>query len=109
MKKKVIKVIIIICIVYGIFVTVDCIRLKSSSLGSKPIICLNTIDKEDGVKYIGLGYTLTYYGKRTKFMGQKYYTNEKTCDSADADCITYYTREEFRLFDKITIWTLMYN
>ncbi len=60
-KASKITLVILACIVsfYGIFVALDCIRLKSAQKGTKPLITISE-DKENHT-YNGLGYSVKYY------------------------------------------------
>ena len=89
MKKKILIVVGIIVLIYVLFVTVDCIRLKSMKHGFKPLITLEEEKTDTREYYTGLGYNITYYINKTK----KY----------DMISVAIYGAE-FRLFDKILIW-----
>jgi len=90
-KKE--KVTIITTIVIGTllsfyiaFVSMDCFRLAHAKEGTKPFITIYTQEYETKyrkeTKYIGLGYSVKYYEARGLGCGT-----------------------EFRLFDKIRIWS----
>lgn len=96
--KKVNKIIIItiltLIIIFVAYITFDCIRLRNSSLGTKPLITINEKITENRLVYTGLGYKIEYYLNSKK----------------DEDFNNLETIEErcygvaFWLFDKIIIW-----
>lgn len=93
MKKNVKITLIVVAsivLVYGLFVTLDCIRLKNSKIGTKPLIVLSQENSSDKLIYNGLGYKVVYY------------TNEKRI-SSDLIIAEIYG-SEFRLFDTFLIW-----
>ena len=83
-------VIAILLIIYVLFVTVDCIRLKKTQTETKPFITISYAEYENGNKYNGLGYSIKYY-------------KDKPIDTDDNIEKNIYGAE-FRLFDKILIW-----
>ena len=94
MKKKILIVIGILLIIYISFVTFDCIRLRNSKTGTKPLITISMGEYENGTIYKSLGYSIKYYvdiGEKTEINGTTYI--EELGYGA-----------EFRLFDKILIW-----
>lgn len=90
MKKVILKIIIILLILYVLFVTVDCIRLRYAKNGTKPLITIGLGENENGNIYKGLGYSVRYYINETQ-------------KSSDLILARIYGAE-FRLFDKILIW-----
>lgn len=90
MKKILLKIIVILLILYVIFVTVDCIRLRYAKSGTKPLITISLGETENGNIYKGLGYSVRYYINETQ-------------KSSDLILARIYGAE-FRLFDKILIW-----
>lgn len=90
MKKKVLMVICALLIIYFLFVTIDCIRLKNSQTGTKPFITVNLAEYENGDKYVGLGYSIKYYNDKYEDMNGNMVENNYGA--------------EFRLFDKLLIW-----
>ena len=90
MKKVILKIIIILLILYVLFVTVDCIRLRYAKNGTKPFITISLGETENGNIYKGLGYLVRYYINETQ-------------KSSDLILARIYGAE-FRLFDKILIW-----
>ena len=97
--KKFVRIPIIIIssavLLYGVFVSVDCVRLYNADESKSPlIITQSTKIQNDEVKYIGLGYTVTY---RTKV---EIPTEENESSNANYDICG----AEFRLFDEILLW-----
>ncbi len=101
MKKSVKAVIVIIfalLVSYVGLVIIDCIRLQITKFDTKPLIviseeleCYDERTCEYYNKYVGVGYSITYF----------YYTDEtdaKKNIDLDANGV------EFKLFDKIMIW-----
>lgn len=84
MKKKIFLTIVILLIIYFIFVTIDCIRLRNAKVDTKPFITISLAEYENGNKYMGLGYSVKYYKDKQD--------NENGYGA------------EFRVFDKILIW-----
>lgn len=84
MKKKIFLTIVILLIIYFIFVTIDCIRLRNAKVDTKPFITISLAEYENGNKYMGLGYSVKYY-------------KDKQDDENGYGA-------EFRVFDKILIW-----
>lgn len=91
--KKVLKIIgstvLTLVLIWCIYVTIDCIRLRTMKLGLKPLITLDNIEEDTKIHYTGLGYSVSY-------------NIDKTQDY-DLILIDIYGAE-FRLFDKILIW-----
>lgn len=67
MKKKTFIILGIIIAIYVSFVTIDCIRLKNSGIGTKPFITINIKDYENGNEYTGLGYSIRYFYSENTF------------------------------------------
>lgn len=86
MKKKALIVTGIILVVYILFVTADCIRLRNADTQAKPIITVSTAEEENRVKYNGLGYSVMYY--------------KDSQEQSDSDIYS----AEARLFDSILLW-----
>ena len=91
--KKVLKIIgiVLLCLVliWCIYVTIDCIRLRTIKLGLKPIITLEHSEENNRLNYTGLVYNVSYYIDKKQ----------------DYDLILYdIYGAEFRLFDKLLIW-----
>ena len=95
--KKYIKNILITTFVLALcltcYITVDCIKLRNSMFGTKPLITLDNKITENGFKYIGLGYTIEYYYDRS--ITRKYDVVLIGENGYGA---------EFRLFGKILVW-----
>lgn len=97
MKNKLKTVFIIITaiiIVYAGYVTVDCIRLRKSEIGTQPIITTGTTQTDNGTKYFGPGYTVEYY---TETVSDSSNTLVKCPESLGYGA-------EFRLFNKFLVW-----
>ena len=90
MKKKVWIAIAALLIMYFLFVTIDCIRLRNAPDVTKPLITVSLAEYENGNKYTGLGYSVKYYKSRQ--------------EDTNRNIIEYNYGAEFRLFDKILIW-----
>lgn len=90
MKKKVLIAIVALLIMYFLFVTIDCIRLRDAESGTKPFITVSLAEYENGNKYTGLGYSVKYYRDRQ--------------EDTNGNIIEYGYGAEFRLFNKILIW-----
>lgn len=100
--NKVIKIILIslgiFVLVLGIYIVVDCIRLKNAKFDTRPLITLNEEVKDyktntdnSYIKYTGIGYTIKY----------RYYYDKL---STDAVILRNGYGAEFKLLDKILIW-----
>ena len=99
MKKTLVNILIVIAVIillWIIFVTIDCVRLRNSNEYTYPIIKIAETRLTDGTaQYTGLGYTVSY---RT----EKEYDFQKP----DAVAIGYgKTTAEFRVFGGILIWS----
>lgn len=91
--KQILIALGIVLICYISFVTVDCIRLKNSKRGTKPLITISEYETDSRTGYKGLGYTIEYYvDKEEQKEGDMTYIN------------VYGYGAEFRLFDKIMVW-----
>jgi hypothetical protein len=90
MKKKVLIAIGMILAIYISFVTIDCVRLGNTNSETKPIITVSLAEDENRSKYMGLGYSVTYYKDRQ--------------DNIDENIDKNVYGAEFRLFDTILIW-----
>lgn len=88
MKKNICIIIVCIALLYVMFVTVDCIRLRNLSTDTRPIVTLKAVENEN--KYIGLGYSVRYYVDRI--------------EDSDGVLVLGYGAE-FKLFDKILVWS----
>lgn len=88
--KKLLAVISVLFAVYISFVTFDCIRLKTAPTGTKPIVTVNETEKENRVKYMGLGYSVNYY-------------TDSIPDEKGNETKNIYGAE-FMFFDRVLIW-----
>ena len=92
--KKVIKIvgIVLACfiLIWCLYVTVDCIRIRTIKYGPSPLVTLESIEEDTKLYYKGLGYSVTY--------------QVETEREYDLVLIKVYGGE-FRLFDKILIWS----
>lgn len=96
MNKIITRIIIAILIIMAcfiIFITVDCVRLRNSKMGTKPLITTNEIIGYKRVTYYGIGYYVQYY------------LNESDTENINQNIIeTKGYGAEFRLLNKILIW-----
>lgn len=97
--NKVLKIgiisILILVVIWIIFVTIDCIRLKKSKYYTYPLINLKQDVTNDDVTYTGLGYTIKYIQEK-----EIHYTpGSDAVAEAIGAC-----GAEFRLFGNILIW-----
>ena len=92
--NKVIKifgiVLLSLVLIWCLYVTVEAIRLRTMKLGLKPLITLERVEEDTKLYYKGLGYSVTY--------------QVETERDYDLVLIKVYGGE-FRLFDKILIWS----
>lgn len=97
MKKfKIILITVIALIVICVgYVTTDCVRLRYSESGTKPIITTDTYMTENRRIYKGIGYSVGYYENPVIQYGDA---------EEDEDIKESYCGAEFRLFDKILVW-----
>ena len=91
MKKNICIIIVSIVLLYVLFVTVDCVRLRNAKVDTRPLITVKAVENEN--KYIGLGYSVTYYV-------------DSIVDNTNGitENIELGYGAEFRLLDKILIW-----
>lgn len=61
MKKKLLRVLIVIVILYMAFVAVDCVRLRNAPTGTRPLVTLGHEQTDSVEEYQGLGYTVAYH------------------------------------------------
>lgn len=90
--KTIIIIAFILC--FGTYIALDCIKLKQSSFGTKPIITVWSKGKEEAPTYstyIGLGYTVKYSWN---------IKDESTSEEVKAPNYG----AEFKLFGLIPIW-----
>lgn len=95
MKKYRAIGLILICLIvlYISYVSIDCIRLRNSKIGTKPFITISEKNIGNRITYNGVGYLITYY-KDTNVSAGK--------DGVSIEQLGYGV--EFRLFNKILIW-----
>lgn len=103
MKKnlRIILIIVsVIILIWAIYVLIDCIRLKKSSIYTYPIIKISeTYNVNNTVKYTGIGYTVSYTAEK-----------EQKVSLPDSVAIGYgKITAEFRIFGKILVWSYEYN
>lgn len=94
MKKiKIISCLLTIAIVLSVaFIGAESIRLSSpENKGEKPVIAIDEVYNEDSIKYIGLGYSVTYL------------LESGTNSEGDTITTRYIYSAEVRLFDKILV------
>lgn len=94
MRKKGVIVLAILILIFVTYITVDCIRLRNSKTGTRPLITIGVEESENRITYKGLGYSVEYYID----IGQ----------IVEINGITYIEQlgygAEFKLFDRILIW-----
>jgi len=90
--KKVLITIGIIILCFTCYITIDCIKLRNSKIGTKPLITLDYNITKNGYRFTGLGYTIDYYIDET--ITQEYDVTLVGINGYGA---------EFRLFGKILI------
>lgn len=74
-KKKAIIWIVGIIVIYISLCFADCIRLKNSDMGTKPLIVISENENNNYYKYYGLGYSVEY-----ETTTEPYEKNGKTYD-----------------------------
>lgn len=89
--KKILVVVIIVLILWAIYITIDCIRLKNSEFNTHPLINLGESVDMESITYTGLGYTISYALNNDNFL-------EGEPDTGINDA-------EFKLFGLIPIWS----
>lgn len=92
--KKILIAVMILCVICVGYVTADCVRLRNSKTGTKPIVTVDTYENENRRIYTGIGYSVEYYRNPVIRCGNA----EKEEPNGS------YYGAEFRLFDKILIW-----
>ena len=91
--KDIFIAILIVIILWAIFVTIDCIRLRNSRCYTPPIISVKQEANLQKLSYTGLGYTIDYILNQTLD-----YNNGVSLHGIGT------VGAEFRLFGKILIW-----
>ena len=97
--KKILKVIAIglvsLVLFYGVFVGIDCLRLQNAFESKPPIITTQATQiNAFSIKYMGVGYTVTY----------RLYEPVAAEDYDSSNSVYEVSGAEFRLFDKILLW-----
>lgn len=87
--KKVFLFIVILILFWTFLITIDSVRFSRKRINVKPIITLNSKQKDNKIIYKGLGYSINYYITEIEINNQK----QEKCYGA-----------EFRLFNDILIW-----
>lgn len=89
--KKILILVIIVIALWAIYITVDCVRLKNSTIYTRPLISISENVDMEATTYTGLGYTVSYALNNDNFL-------EGEPDTGRNDA-------EFRVFGKILIWS----
>ena len=84
-----------VVLLWLIFVTIDCLRLRNSKYYTYPLINLKQEANLERVTYTGLGYTVSYIQNKEII----YTPGSDAVASGIGAC-----GAEFRLFGKILIW-----
>ena len=93
--KNILISLLIVIILWGILVIVDCIRLRNSEYYTYPLINLKQDVTKDDVTYTGLGYTIKYIQEK----------DIQYTPGSDAILTSIGAKgAEFRLFGKILVW-----
>ena len=93
--KKIFGFILFIMFLYGLYVGIECYRVKSSNDVVKPLILMEANSTPDTMDFKGLGFKINYKIEREK-------------KSYDLEVIT--TKEsKFVLFDIFTLFTKYYS
>ena len=93
--RNILIAILVIVLLWVIFVTIDCIRLKNSKYYTYPLINLKQEANLERVTYTGLGYTISYIQNKEII----YTPGSDTVANGIGAC-----GAEFKLFGKILIW-----
>lgn len=93
--KKIFGVILFLIFLYGVYIGIECYRVKSSLDLVQPLAVLEAKSTPEEMNFKGLGFTVTYKIEREK-------------KSYDLELIT--TKEaKFVLFDTFTLFTKYYS
>lgn len=84
-------------LVYGAFVTVDCVRLYRAKKVKSPLITVQIIEREDCLQFCGVGYTVNYHIK--KIPTESGFSDKSENESGEI------CGAQFKMFDKILFWT----
>ena len=93
--KNILIAIWIVVLLWLIFATIDCLRLRNSKYYTYPLINLNQQANLERVTYTGLGYTVSYI------------QNKEIIHTPGSDVVANgigACGAEFKLFGKILIW-----
>ena len=93
--RNILIAILVAALLWLIFVTIDCLRLRNSKYYTYPLINLKQEVNLERVTYTGLGYTISYI------------QNKQIIHEPGSDAIASgigACGAEFRLFGKILIW-----
>lgn len=93
--RNILIAILVVVLLWLIFVTIDCIRLRHSKHYTYPLINLKQDVTKDDVTYTGLGYTIRYIQEKEI----NYTPGSDAVASGIGAC-----GAEFKLFGKILIW-----
>lgn len=93
--RNILIALLIVALLWLIFVTIDCLRLRNAKYYSYPFINLKQDFTEDGVTYTGLGYTIRYIQEKDI----QYTPGSDVVATGIGAC-----GAEFKLFGKILIW-----
>lgn len=93
--RNILIAILVVVLIWLIFVTIDCLRLRNSKYYTYPLINLNQEANLERVTYTGLGYTVSYI------------QNKEIIHTPGSDAVANgigACGAEFKLFGKILIW-----
>ncbi|MBQ8044272.1 MAG: hypothetical protein IJ272_09060 [Clostridia bacterium] len=93
--RNIIIAILVVVLLWLIFVTIDCLRLRNSKYYTYPLINLKQDANLERVTYTGLGYTISYV------------QNKEIIHQPGSDAVASgigACGAEFKLFGKILIW-----
>ena len=93
--KDILIAILIVIVLWAVFVTIDCIRLRGAEYHTTPIITLDQQISKDETIYVGLGYNV-------KYIHEKEIMHEEGSDAWAVG--TGACGAEFRLFGTWLIW-----
>ncbi len=93
--RKVFDFLVFLLFVYGIFVTIDCFRLKAADDLKRPFVILKSEEEVDTITFKSLGYKMVY-------------KVDKKQQSGGIEMISA-NEGAFILFDTFTLWTKNYN
>lgn len=91
--RNVLIALLVVVLLWIIFVTIDCVRLRNAKYYTYPLINLKQEANLERVTYTGLGYTISYIQNRTID-----YEDGLALEGIGA------CGAEFKLFNKLLIW-----